>query len=297
MNNIYISNALSLLKKNQINFTFLGNPDILLTHPCSLEKASTGSICFYRGNDNQAINGFSSQSNCFLVSSNLEIKQLTLGNLIVTDNVDLAYCIVATLFQEDNEPYIHTTAIISPKAKIGTNVGIGKYSVIGENVVIGNNVCIGSNTVIDHSIIGSETTIGSGVIIGGETICHQKNQNGSWLKRPFFNLVEINSGAFIHDGVIISRGFLQNTTVGKNSIIGEGTWIGNGVNIGTSCLIAHRVVIAGSVQIGNFTKVWGNASIRDGVSVGINSVVGMGAVVIRNIPNNETWIGIPAKKI
>ena len=73
--------------------------------------------------------------------------------------------------------------------------------------------------------------------------------------------------------------------------------IGNGVNIGTSCLIAHRVVIARYVQIGNFTKVWGNASIRDGVSVGINSVVGMGAVVIRNIPNNQTWIGIPAKKI
>ena len=254
MNNIYISDALSLLKKNQINFTFLGNPDILLTHPCSLEKASTGSLCFYRGNDNQAIKGYSSQCNCFLVSCNLEIKQLTLDNLIVTDNVDLAYCIVATLFQEDNEPYIHATAIISPKAKIGTNVGIGKYSVIGENVVIGNNVCIGSSTVIDHSIIGSETTIGSGVIIGGETICHQKSQNGSWLKRPFFN-------------------------------------------IGTSCLIAHRVVIAGSVQIGNFTKVWGNGSIRDGVSVGINSVVGMGAVVIRNIPNNETWIGIPAKKI
>jgi acetyltransferase-like isoleucine patch superfamily enzyme len=33
------------------------------------------------------------------------------------------------------------------------------------------------------------------------------------------------------------------------------------------------------------------------VRVGENAVVGMGAVVIKNVPADEVWAGIPAKKI
>ena len=37
------------------------------------------------------------------------------------------------------------------------------------------------------------------------------------------------------------------------------------------------------------------ASVRDGLTVGRNSLVGMGAVVIRDVPDNVVVAGIPAK--
>ena len=39
-----------------------------------------------------------------------------------------------------------------------------------------------------------------------------------------------------------------------------------------------------------------NSTIRDGITIGENSVVGMGSLVTKNIPDNEIWIGSPARK-
>jgi serine acetyltransferase len=33
------------------------------------------------------------------------------------------------------------------------------------------------------------------------------------------------------------------------------------------------------------------------MKIGSNTLVGLGALVINNIPDNEVWLGVPAKKI
>ena len=55
---------------------------------------------------------------------------------------------------------IHKTAIIDPKAKIGSNVEIGPYCVIGQNVEIGENTIIHS-----HVNISVSAKIGKGNVI------------------------------------------------------------------------------------------------------------------------------------
>ena len=44
-------------------------------------------------------------------------------------------------------------------------------------------------------------------------------------------------------------------------------------------------------------KIGANASILAGVTIGENAMVGMGAVVIKDVPDGETHVGNPAKKI
>jgi len=44
-------------------------------------------------------------------------------------------------------------------------------------------------------------------------------------------------------------------------------------------------------------KIGAGATILAGVTIGKESVVGMGSVVLSNIPDGETWVGNPAKKI
>ena len=47
-----------------------------------------------------------------------------------------------------NFKVIHNTAIISPKAKIGTDVTIGPFSIIHNDVTIGDNTSIGSKVAM-----------------------------------------------------------------------------------------------------------------------------------------------------
>ena len=61
---------------------------------------------------------------------------------------------------------IHSTAIVSSKAKLGQNVSIGPYCIINSNVILGNNCNLKANVYIDgHTEIGenSECLNGSGV--------------------------------------------------------------------------------------------------------------------------------------
>ncbi|MCX6145787.1 MAG: acyl-[acyl-carrier-protein]--UDP-N-acetylglucosamine O-acyltransferase, partial [Candidatus Kapabacteria bacterium] len=62
---------------------------------------------------------------------------------------------------------IHSTAIVSEKAKIGINVKIGPYCVINDDVEIGDETQLFSNVVLDNGTrLGSECKIFSGAVIG-----------------------------------------------------------------------------------------------------------------------------------
>lgn len=52
-----------------------------------------------------------------------------------------------------------------------------------------------------------------------------------------------------------------------------------------------RIIIGNNVFIGN------NATIMPNVKIGNNVVIGYGSIVTKNIPDNEVWAGVPAKRI
>ena len=54
--------------------------------------------------------------------------------------------------------------------------------------------------------------------------------------------------------------------------------------------------MSGHCHIKNGAFLGVNSTLRDGITIGENSIIGMGSVVTKNVPDNETWIGSPAKK-
>ncbi len=103
--------------------------------------------------------------------------------------------------------------------------------------------------------------------------------------------------------------------IGEGSIICAGTImtvdisIGNHVIINLDCTVGHDAVlndyvtlypsvnISGMTNIGECSEMGTGTQIIQGKKVGCSSIVGAGAVVVRDIPEKCTAVGTPAKPI
>ena len=57
-----------------------------------------------------------------------------------------------------------------------------------------------------------------------------------------------------------------------------------------------NAMFSGSVTVGKDCWIAPSSSMRDGIKIGDNVTVGLGAVVLKDIPVNEIWVGNPARK-
>lgn len=296
MNSFFIKNALEVLANNQVDYLFEGNSSIAINAAYSIDKLEKFGLSFYRNNDIQKFQHLFNGTNLVILNSDLKDK-LPKGNYIFTDNPSLCFNIVASFLLPKVVPQISKYAIIGKNVKMGENIAIGPFSHIKEGVIIGNNCIIESNCVIENSIIGDNVKIQSGAIIGNSGLGSYIHSDGRYFDFPHYGKVIVGNNVVIQDNTVVNRGTLNDTIIADNCRIGPLTYIAHGVQIGQSCFISQSVTIAGSVRIGKYSIIWGNASIRDGIEIGNNCVIGIGAVVIKNVPNQETWIGNPAKKM
>ncbi len=95
----------------------------------------------------------------------------------------------------------------------------------------------------------------------------------------------------------IDRGSETDTKIGSDTKIDNLVHIAHNVQIGEHCLIVAGVVVGGSAKIGDRCFIGMNASIKEHVTIGNDVTIGAGSVVLCDVPDGETWAGVPAKKI
>ena len=99
----------------------------------------------------------------------------------------------------------------------------------------------------------------------------------------------------------------ENFKLGKKTDIGAFTYINakNGViiedyvQIGSHCSIYSISTIdnkEGKVMLKKNCKIGSHSVIMPGVTIGENSIIGAHSFVNKDIPPNEIWAGVPAKK-
>jgi len=109
----------------------------------------------------------------------------------------------------------------------------------------------------------------------------------------------VASSAHLGEGIQI----LSNTYIGSSSQIGDYTIINNSSNvdhdciIGRGCHLAPSSALAGNVSIGDYSFIGTNATILPNLRIGNNVTVGAGAVVTKNVSNNQILLGCPARVV
>ena len=117
------------------------------------------------------------------------------------------------------------------------------------------------------------------------------------IARIFSHLARILTGIEIHPGAQIGRRFFIDH--------GMGVVIGETAIIGDDCTLYHGVTLGGTTwkkgkrhpTLKNNVVIGAGAKVLGPITLGNNSKVGSNAVVVTDIPNDSTAVGIPAKII
>lgn len=87
------------------------------------------------------------------------------------------------------------------------------------------------------------------------------------------------------------------SSIGDNVVMWSGNHLGHHSTISSHTFVTSHVVISGRCEIGSACFLGVNSTIRDGLSIGERAVIGSGANIMKNIPENSIVIGLPGKII
>src|ERR1039457_2897562 len=111
--------------------------------------------------------------------------------------------------------------------------------------------------------------------------------------RALSQLARLITGIEIHPGAQIGRRFFidhgMGVVIGETTIVGDDVTLYQGVTLGGTGKEhgKRHPTIEDNVVIGGGAKVLGN------ITVGRNSRIGAGSVVLRNVPEHSTVVGVP----
>ena len=196
-----------------------------------------------------------------------------------------------------NPDIYRKNSFVSPDAVIGNDVKIGVGCVIEGNVLIDDVTEIHHHVVIPNKTsIGKHCKIHSGVIIGEYGFGYTVDALGRKTMLKHYGGVRIDDDVHIGDNSIISRGAIDDTVISRGVKINKLAIIAHNDMIGENTIITSPVHVCGSVNIGKQCHIAG-VTIRNQRTVGDYSTVGLGAVVVNDIPDHTVVVGNPAKKM
>jgi UDP-3-O-[3-hydroxymyristoyl] glucosamine N-acyltransferase len=205
--------------------------------------------------------------------------------------------LVDNLFTPKLQWGIHPTAVIHPEAIIHPNTFIDAFVRIGKCTIGEGTAIYGHCYLYDGVTIGKNVWIHAGTVIGADGFGYQRNEFGELEKFPHIGGVVIEDNVEIGANTCIDRGGLGNTIIREGSKIDNLVHIAHNVEVGKHSLVIASAMVGGSTKIGERAWIAPCAALLNGITVGNDSTIGMGAVVTKNVPDNEVWAGVPAKPI
>ena len=289
-----IQHIVDWLADNNFSFRFVGNPEQEIKGFSSLENYQTGRLTWIKKRENYLALKDRVNITCAVIQDELDVD---IPNRIISYNSKEVFFAILHHFWGKNKPagFIGRGTVTEGNISIHPSVYIGyNCSIIGD-VTIGDGTRIGNNVVICGKVtIGENCQIQSCSVIGEDGFGYSIDvSNGEKTMIEHLGGVQIGNDVFIGSHVNVACGTIDDT------VISDGVKISPSTHIGHNCLIEKNATVIcsnlfGSVQIGENSYITAS-TIKNQTTVGRRSLIGMGSVVTKPIPDNMIAYGIPAK--
>lgn len=175
---------------------------------------------------------------------------------------------------------IHQTAIVSPKAKLGSNVEVGPYAVVEDGVVVGAD-----SQIAAHAVLKAGTRIGRSVTIESFCVIAGLPQDLSFDPN-LETYVEIGDRSVVREGSTINRATREGeaTSVGKDCFLMAVTHLGHDCKVGDRVVIGNNSLLAGFVTVGNDAFLGGASGIHQFCRIGAGVMFGGDSTATVDIP-------------
>jgi UDP-3-O-[3-hydroxymyristoyl] glucosamine N-acyltransferase len=176
---------------------------------------------------------------------------------------------------------IDSSAVVHPSAVIADyGVEIGARAYIGPNVSLAPGVAVGEDCVLHAGVSLGVPGFNVGVFGGRQRITPPL---GGVRLEPFVQLLS---------NVCVARAIYGGDTVlGGETVVDNLVYIAHDVHIGKRVQICALVNVLGRVIVGDYAYLGPSSVIRNGLTVGVRARVSIGAVVTRNVADNEVVSG------
>jgi UDP-3-O-[3-hydroxymyristoyl] glucosamine N-acyltransferase len=273
-------------------------PDLHVRRPYALHDCQPGGVTFAKGTTTDVFQIASRLDDC-LVICQPDLAMSLSGSRIASPDPRLTFVLMMEQFFAPKRPTgIHPTAIIHPSARVGRNASIGAHCWIGEQVVIGDDCVIYHNVVVEGpTTIGSNCRIKSNTVIGEEGFNFCMDEHGIPHHFPHVGRIRIGDYVWIGANSSIEQAVLSDTVVEDHVKIDDHVQVGHNTRIGRSTRIAAASIVCGGAVVGPGCWLAPNVTILESRTIGHDSILGMGAVVLRDVPANSVVVGNPGRRL
>jgi len=196
------------------------------------------------------------------------------------------YCFPQIYILVDNPRlmFIRAMKVLYPEEELKWNRW--EYSVMNGGALIWANVRYGKNVII-----------WPGCVIGADGFGFERNEKGELEKFPHIGGVVIGDNVEIQANCCIDRGTLDDTIIGEGTKIDSLVHISHNCKIRKHCFFASGTETGGGSIFGDYCHVATGVCTLPGIKIGNNVLIGVGAVVTKDVPDNTTVVGNPAMEI
>lgn len=105
--------------------------------------------------------------------------------------------------------------------------------------------------------------------------------------------VEIKRGTVVMPMTVVNAC----ATIGEFCVINSGAVVEHDCKIGNFTLIAPNATVCGVCNLGNEVYMGAGSAVKQVINICDNVTIGLGSVIIKDITEPGTYIGVPVKKI
>ncbi len=174
---------------------------------------------------------------------------------------------------------IHSTAIVSEKAKLADDVMVDAYAIIHDDVEIGEGSSVGP-----HAVIYDGARIGKNVkIFQGASVANVPQDLKFGNEKTYFY---IDDNTQIREFVTLHRGTSETgfSRIGKNCLIMAYAHVAHDCVIGDNVILANGVQVAGHIHIDDYAIIGGLTGIHQFSKIGKHTMISGISRVTLDIP-------------